>query len=229
MGYVYCITSPSGKKYIGQTINSVAKRFAQHCQTHDCRALYGAIQKYGKEQLSIETLIEVNNQLLDYYETKFITMYDTMVPNGYNIRSGGSTGLHCEQSRQLMREAKLGDKNHNFGKPRTDICKMRIGEAKKGEKHHFYGKELSDNHKKMLSLSHKRDSKVSESSLPMYLVRIKARPEHYSASGYAVINHPNLPARYFTSKKLTDDQKKELALQYLTNMDAVQRLNDSGC
>lgn len=177
----------------------------------------------------VETLLEINNGFLDEYEKKFISLFDTMVPRGYNIRNGGAHGLHCEESKQLMREIKLGEKNHNFGKPRSDLCKQRIGEAKHGEKHHFYGKQLSQKHKESLSKAHKCNGNVSDPSLPMYVVYIKARPEHYCSSGYAVANHPTLPNRYFTSKKLTDDQKKELALQYISDMDAVQRLNGNGC
>ena len=30
MGYIYILTSPSGKSYIGQTIRSIEKRFQQH-------------------------------------------------------------------------------------------------------------------------------------------------------------------------------------------------------
>jgi len=225
MGFIYCITSPSNKKYIGQTTKTVQGRFESHCKTKECRAINNAIQCYGVENMVVETLLEVNDSLLDDYEKKFIIMYDTMVPKGYNIRSGGSNGIHCEESRQLMRELKLGEKNHNYGKQRTDVCKQRISEAKSGEKHHFFGKTFTDEHKERLSKAHKT---VSDNDFPMYLVYVQPRPEHYSSSGYAVVNHPTLPNKYFTSKKLSDDKKKELALQYLANMDAVQRLNGNG-
>ena len=83
-----------------------------------------------------------------------------------------------------MRESKLGEKNHNFGKPRTEETKRAISDAKNGSKHHFYGKELSFEHKLALSKSH--------TELPMYIVYVKARPEHYTSSWYSVVNHPVL-------------------------------------
>jgi hypothetical protein len=51
----------------------------------------------------------------------------------------------------------------------------------------------------------------------MYLVRIKARQVQYQNEGYAVCNHPTLPQKYFTSKKLSDNEKYTLALQYLNS------------
>ena len=58
----------------------------------------------------------------------------------------------------------------------------------------------------------------------------KSRPEFYQSSGYVFINHPNLKTKYFTSKKFTDKEKYNMALEYLNsyNMNAVQRLNGNG-
>jgi group I intron endonuclease len=226
MGVIYCLTSPSGKKYIGQTLRKLEKRMNEHKKMiTGCVALNNAIQKYGFDKFQIETLLEINDELLNLYESKFIDTYQTMYPNGYNIRSGGSVNSkHCDESRERMRQSKLGSKNHNFGKPRSEETKFAISNAKSGEKHHFYRKSLSLEHKLNLSKSHKKDN------LPMYMVKIKGRPDHYTSDGYAIINHPNLNTKYFTSKKLTDIEKYNLALDYLQsgNMDAVQRLNGDG-
>jgi group I intron endonuclease len=223
MGFIYSITSPNNKKYIGQPIYEVEKRIKQHVYRKDCVAIYNAIQCYGITNMRVETLLKVNDNELDVYEKKFIYAFDTLIPNGYNIRTGGSNGKHCEESKEKMRLQKLGDKNHNYGKPRTDLCKLHISEAKSNEKHHFYGKQLTQVHKENLSKSHKEDV-----SLPMYLVRVKPRPEHRGGPGYAIVNHPTLKCKYFTSTKLTDDQKKQLAHDYLKTADAVQRLNGNG-
>jgi group I intron endonuclease len=212
MGYIYCITSPSGKKYIGQTIRDYKKRFNEHCKLPgSCILLENAIKKYGKESMTFEILEEIDNQDLDQCEVFYINHFNTMEPNGYNIRSGGIDAIHSEESRNRMRNAKLGYKNHNFGKPRTDAAKHAISLAKCGENHHFFGKTLSESHKLKLSESHKK----YDTSLPMYLVYIKERPKYYQASGYAVINHPTLPNIYFTSKKISDEDKLNSALKYL--------------
>lgn len=224
MGIIYCLISPSGKKYIGQTTRDLNKRYEEHCTSKGSRILYNAIQKYGKDNIKKEILLICDNHLLNEYEIKFIHLYNTLYPNGYNIRTGGSNGLHCDASKELMRQSKLGNKNFNFGKPRSENTKINISNSKKGEKHHFFGKELSIQHKLNLSKAHKKND------IPMYIVKLKARPEAYQSSGYVVINHPHLKTKYFTSKKKIDEEKYNEALQYLNSydMNAVQRLNGNG-
>lgn len=224
MGYIYCLTSPKGKKYIGQTRRSLEKRYEEHAKANNgCRLLCNAIRKYGFDSFMKETLLIIDDEMLDEYEKKFISAYNTLYPNGYNIRSGGSNGFHCDESREKMRQAKLGDKNHNFGKPRSETAKQNISKSKAGDNHHFYGKELSYEHKLSLSKAHKNYD------LPMYLVKVKERPANHSKGGYAVVNHPVLPTKYFTSSKFTMDELLEKAYAYLhsADKDAVQRLDGS--
>ena len=212
MGYIYCITSPSGKKYIGQTIRNYTKRFKEHCKLPgSCILLENAIKKYGKDEMTFEVLEETDNDNLNDREIFYIHHFQTMEPTGYNVRSGGTEATHSQESRKRMREAKLGVNNHNFGKPRSDEAKQAISLAKSGDNHHFFGKELSYDHKLKLSTSHKKYDK----SLPMYVVYIKERPQQYQASGYAVVNHPILPTKYFTSKRTTEEEKLNNALTYL--------------
>lgn len=224
MGLIYCMTSPSGKKYIGQTIQPVNDRVYQHTKEDGCAALYGAIEKYGIENFEVEVLLVCDNKLLDYYETLFIEMNRTLVPNGYNIRKGGARGAFCDESKEKMRQSKLGAKNPNYGKPKSEEFKQIMSQKKSGENHHFYGKTFTLEHKERLSKSHKKDN------LPMYLVYIKARPEHYCSEGYAIANHPTVKNKHFTSKKLSLEEKLRLAMEYLNSgrMEEVQRLNGSG-
>ena len=134
-----------------------------------------------------------------------------MEPRGYNIRTGGQVSTHSELSCERMRQAKLGIKNHNFGKPRTDDAKQAISEAKSGENHHFYGKTFTEDHKMKLAISHRK----SHLELPMYVVYVKERPEAWQGSGYAIVNHPTLKNKYFPTKKLTDKEKYDMAIAYL--------------
>jgi group I intron endonuclease len=181
--------------------------------------------KYGTDNFKVEILENVIDENLDERETYYINTFNTLVPNGYNIQVGGQGKgrQHCEVSRKLMSESKLGEKNPNFGKPRTDETKAKISNAKKGEKHHFYGKTLTLSHREKLSKSHKSDD------LPMYICHVPARPKIYCDEGYVVI-HPNLPRKYFTSKKLSIQQKLDSAKEYLNsiNMSPVQRLDGDG-
>ncbi len=212
MGYIYCITSPSGKKYIGQTTRDYMKRFNEHCKIYgNCILLENAIAKYGKDAMKIEVLEEANDDQLDSLEIEYIEIFNTLEPNGYNVRTGGNISKHSAESRERMRQSKLGNKNHNYGKPRSDETKSAISIAKSGEKHHFYGQSFTEEHKLRLSASHKK----YDTSLPMYIAYVKERPKYYQASGYVVINHPTLKTKYFTSKLYSEEEKLNMALEYL--------------
>ena len=55
-----------------------------------CPCLFRAMLKHGVDKFTCEMLIEVDNDLLDEYEQKYIEEYNTIAPNGYNLESGGS-------------------------------------------------------------------------------------------------------------------------------------------
>ena len=60
--YIYKIENKvNGKLYIGQTINSIKKRFRKHLgqinSQNQCSALYSAIRKYGKENFIITEIV----------------------------------------------------------------------------------------------------------------------------------------------------------------------------
>jgi group I intron endonuclease len=210
MGIIYKLASPSGKIYIGQTTRTFEKRFKEHCSQTENSIICQAIKKYEADKISKEVLYEGDDSELDDKEKYYIAFFNSLEPHGYNIRTGGSNGKHSEISKQRMREKKMGSANHNYGKPRSEHFKQLMREKKSGANHHFYGKHLDEQHKLNLSKAHKKDD------LPMYLVRIKDRPKIH-CGGYAIVNHPLLPTKYFTSKKFTDEQKLNMALEYLNS------------
>lgn len=55
----------------------------------------------------------------------------------------------------------------------------------------------------------------------MYLVYIKARPSEYQSEGYAITNHPKCKTKYFTSKKISLNEKYDLALNYLNEINLL--------
>lgn len=89
-GFIYMYTSPSGKKYIGQTIRSLVERSGKRGHGYrGCECFYSAIQKYGFDIFKKEILKEVKVSELNEAEKEFIQKYNTLVPNGYNISAGG--------------------------------------------------------------------------------------------------------------------------------------------
>ena len=91
MAYIYVITNNlNSKQYVGKTERpDVRIRFNEHLREalkHPDRPLYRAINKYGKENFSIETLEQTNDA--ENREIFWIKELDTY-RNGYNATLGG--------------------------------------------------------------------------------------------------------------------------------------------
>jgi len=122
--FVYKIVNTvNGKIYIGQTIRSLSERLTEHCKKGSgCFALLGAIQKYGKDSFKIFLIsrcdsVEEMNHREDYY----IDIYDSLVPNGYNLKSGGNNKKLTEDVKNKIALAHTG-KRHS----EETIEKLRI-------------------------------------------------------------------------------------------------------
>ncbi len=98
MGYIYRIHNiVSGKSYIGETKKAdVETRWKGHIQAisrgQGCPALRDAIKKYGWDKFKFTVLIVCFDEDRFIYEREYIKKYNSVVPNGYNITSGGEGG-----------------------------------------------------------------------------------------------------------------------------------------
>lgn len=77
------------KGYVGITINTVEKRFQQHCKDNNCKVFHSAIKKYGENNWTLEILednIKTEKEALEK-ETFYIDKHNTLVKfgKGYNI------------------------------------------------------------------------------------------------------------------------------------------------
>ena len=89
----------NNKKYIGQTIRSLEVRINEHIKAAQTPEypLHYAISKYGIENFKIDiveqTTAPSKKELIDnlnILEIKYIKDYNCLVPNGYNILTGGN-------------------------------------------------------------------------------------------------------------------------------------------
>jgi len=152
MGYIYILTSPKGKSYIGQTIRPIEVRLEEHRtgRSKGCRGVYNAIQYHGWENFVIDWY-ECPDEDLNKHEELMVEVLGTLSPGGYNLREGGGNrGKPSEESKQKMSEAQRGEKSYMFGIPKSEEHKKKVSEAQRGDKGHWYGKKRTEETKQKL-------------------------------------------------------------------------------
>jgi group I intron endonuclease len=143
MGYIYKITNKIDNKiYVGQTIQDVEARWKDHLKKgSNCRYLKSAINKYGLDNFEFKLVCITFDNQLDNMEIKYIEQYNSLVPNGYNLRLGGNSGRHNAETKQKISET-LKNRYKNglipprsqLGIPHSEITKKKISESLKGHK-----------------------------------------------------------------------------------------------
>ena len=106
MGYIYKIKNKIDNKiYIGQTIQDLEDRWKDHLKKHsNCRYLKSAFKKYGVDNFEFQLVCITFDNCLDDMEIKYIEHYNCLVPNGYNLRLGGNSGKHNEETKRKISE-----------------------------------------------------------------------------------------------------------------------------
>jgi group I intron endonuclease len=169
MGYIYILTSPSGKSYIGQTIRPIEKRLEEHQQTNSqCVAIGNAIKKHGWENFE-KDWYECPDEDLNFDEDLLVREMGTLSPGGYNLREGGgANGKLSEETKQKIREANLGEKSYMFGIPKSEESKQKNRDAHLGEKNPNYGKPKSKETIQKMSEAKKGDKSHNSKRVYQY-------------------------------------------------------------
>lgn len=145
---IYCIRhKETGKCYVGQSVH-LGKRLSAHRtrKPNGCHAIYNAIQKYGIDDFAFEILELCEKRNLNQREIHWIATLNTLVPNGYNLRTGGGQGHSLSiEARKRISEAKKGTPSPmkgkktgrpawNKGKFHSPETRLKISEVQKGKK-----------------------------------------------------------------------------------------------
>ena len=153
-GYVYCIQNiRNGKRYIGQTTRTVARRWTEHAsesKTPHGIILKAAIRKYGRAAFVVtELAAAASSNQLNGLERQFIDLFRSTDPRqGYNSKDGGIRGRgykHTVAAREkIARAAAVHPVAPNVRRKISETSKGRVPSARtralisvsgKGRKH----------------------------------------------------------------------------------------------
>ena len=166
--YIYKITNlVNNKQYIGQRLYN-GDPLTDTMYMGSGTAIKAAIKKYGKENFTKEILLDhiADQDNANHLEQLFIERYSTLVPNGYNLTTGGKQQcIFSDETKSKM----MGRKNW-LGKHHTSETRLKMSDAGKG-------KNFSVGHRKKLSEALKGSNKnwlgkhhTNESKLKMSLI-----------------------------------------------------------
>lgn len=168
---VYLVTNRiNGKKYVGQTSQSLQRRWNRHKSPMNHRRssyLFNAICKYGAENFEVKPLVMVGTKCdMDYYEQELIKIWNLRDPEkGYNLTEGGggmlgfklsietkkkmSEHIKSPQHCKRISEAKMGNKSRTGMKASAEEIRKRSDS--------LMGRKLSECHVSSLKIgSHNR-------------------------------------------------------------------------
>lgn len=234
---IYMITTPSGKKYIGQTTVSFSKRMNAHKNAsirdddeRQCWALNRAIRKYGWENIKKEVVVHcIDIDELNQMEIDMIEEENTLIPNGYNIARGGA-GCVVEQTFEIKEKRSITLRQSEITKNLPMYVKYRKTKYSEGyivekpgcKSVQFCQPNLSMEEKKTMALQALDEINTNDSysvdlrrtydfDLPQYVSYVKR------SDGFRVIK-PGSPTKYFCAKHETRETKLERALKYLNQL-----------
>lgn len=137
---IYKITSPSGKVYIGQSVD-INKRWkiykGMHCKVQP--ALYNSFIKYGTDKHFYEVIHELpgdaTQSVLNCYEQLYMDQYRACCIDLLNIREAGSIGKLPLETRTKMSKSRMGRVVSE--ETRVKISIGHIGKKKPKSKEHI--------------------------------------------------------------------------------------------
>lgn len=112
-GIIYKYTSPSGKVYIGQTVNEQSRRnnFLRINESYAGDKIDKARLKYGPENFKYEVILKIETEdqkylldILNKSEIYYISKYNSII-NGYNILEGGDQTAAVKTEEQIQKQA----------------------------------------------------------------------------------------------------------------------------
>lgn len=173
---IYLILSPSGKIYIGQSVD-ILRRFDTYKKVRYPSAqpkLYASLIKYGPESHLFEIIKECEESLMNFWEAFYIKLYSSFDNyHGMNLKDSAHRGSRLSQ--ETIEKISRGNKGKGRGKGwkhSEDVCKkISIGhmgnknaqgrivseETRQKIRQSLLGKKHTEERRKNISDGHKRN------------------------------------------------------------------------
>lgn len=150
---IYKITSPTGKIYIGQSID-IDDRFKSYSKLQNCKnqtRLFNSFKKHGIDSHTFEVIEICKIELLNERERFFQNKFNTIGRNGLNCKLQSVHGKSGKLSSETI--SKIKEKvSKQKRKPHSEETKKKISDSHKGKKlseSHIYNlkKPKTEEHK----------------------------------------------------------------------------------
>ena len=192
MGSIYLIRNTiNGKCYIGQTtLDAIKERIPRHLHGHGSLLVARAIAKYGKDTFTFEILHDgIINEFLNHLEIEAIKEYNSFIPNGYNLTSGGEgiTTFESPEGRNL-RKNKLTRIKRNTPEFREQR-NANLRERRKNDPEYRESENVKSREKRAKNLEHTRKREQAHyTNNSKYRDNRKAQANKYYAQNHDRIN-----------------------------------------
>ena len=111
---IYKIESPTGKVYVGQSVQ-VESRLRQYKKLNNCNEqskLFNSLKYHGADEHSFEVVLKLREDVckewLTYWEQFFMNYYRSEGVELMNLREAGSRGKASEETKLKMRLSHIG-------------------------------------------------------------------------------------------------------------------------
>lgn len=136
-GIIYLVTNTlTQSQYIGLTVQTLKRRWQYHVEQSKAghikseKSLHASIRKYGADKFTIREIDKgTTKKDLEAKERQWIKKLNTLVPNGYNISTGGVSGGSHKKTTTIN-----GERFESVGKAAEYLSKTKgisIAAAKK--------------------------------------------------------------------------------------------------
>lgn len=209
--HLYVLTNTvNGKRYVGQTVGSVAQRIA--CHKRSQQPIGHAIRKYGWDKFSVQSCEVESTELLNELEEFAIVVAESRYTHhGYNIKRGGDN-----QTGQVISEATKKKLSRALkGRKRPPEVVAKVAAANRGKKR---SPEWVENHRKaLIGRKHTKGHRAKISASNIGRVVSEETRAKISAANSGLKRAPDVVERMrqgLIGKKASDETRAKMSASH---------------